>query len=674
MSGASKLLGAVCVVVIGVYVYTAQSRILELLNPNASESYYNLLVEGFRSGHLSLNKAVPPGLARLADPYDPIADARFRLGPDRLNDLSYYKGRLYLYFGVTPALILFWPFVVLTGEYLFDGQAVVVFCSIGFLASVGLLRSLRRHYFPEMNTSVTAACALALGFATGVPLLLPRPTYNGVAISCGYMLTMLALGAIWCALQGSQRRHTWLAVASLAYGLAVGARPNLLFGAIILLVPVVHAWRERQPVGGLLAAAIGPIAIIGLGLMLYNELRFDSPFEFGFRYQLTTARQPTRQFFSLHNLWFNFRVYFLEPARWSGRFPFVHEAAVPSMPAGYVLVENPFGILTNIPVAWVVLALPLAWRNRSEQAGSILRWFVTAVALLFGISALVLCLFIGANGRYEVDFLPELVLLAVIGILSLERALATRPAWLRVAHWGWGVLLVFSVAFNLFASIAYCADQYKELGNSLLVNGRVPEAAMLHEQALRLDPDDADSHNGLALDLFALGKVQEGAQQFARSLQIRPSWPPTHYEWGNALARSGKLADAVGQYQEALRLKTEYPDARNNLALALMALGRPQEAIEQYEQALQINPEYPQAHNGLGNALFQQGRAEEAISHYKSALQAWPDSAELHYNLGLALEKTGRTPEAIEQYEQTLKLRPDFVQAANALARLRAGQ
>ena len=103
----------------------------------------------------------------------------------------------------------------------------------------------------------------------------------------------------------------------------------MLFGAVILLVPVVQAWRERRKIGAVLMAAIGPIILIGLGLMLYNALRFDNPFEFGVRYQLAGERQVTRQFFSLRYLWFNFRVYFLEPARWSGRFPFVHDITVP---------------------------------------------------------------------------------------------------------------------------------------------------------------------------------------------------------------------------------------------------------------------------------------------------------------------------------------------------------
>jgi hypothetical protein len=139
MSGAWKPLGAVCVLVIGIYAYMAQSSVLELLTPSAADTYYNLLVQGFRAGHLSLEKDVPPGLTQLTDPYDPKANAHFRLGSDRLHDLSYYKGRLYLYFGVMPALILFWPFVALTGHYLFHSEATVIFSAIGFLASVGVL-------------------------------------------------------------------------------------------------------------------------------------------------------------------------------------------------------------------------------------------------------------------------------------------------------------------------------------------------------------------------------------------------------------------------------------------------------------------------------------------------------------------------------------------------------
>jgi tetratricopeptide (TPR) repeat protein len=538
MKNTWMLLAVVCALVIGVYAYMAQSGGLE--SQPAADAYYNLLVQGFRAGQLNLKKEVPPGLTQLADPYDPAANKLYRLGVNGTHDMSYYKRKLYLYFGVTPVLLLFWPYVALTDNYLFHRQAVIIFCAVGFLASAGLLRALWRRYFAEVSVGVLAACVLALGLATGVPRLLSRSYVYEVAISCGYMLTMLALAAIWRALHEPERRCRWLAAASLAYGLAVGARPSLLFGAVILLAPVAQARRERRPeslprstwLSGLLAAT-GPITLIGLGLMLYNARRFDNPLEFGWRY-LLSAYDPTQvpRSFSLHFLWYNFRMYFLELAHWDARFPFVHGIAVPPSPVGYGTAETSFGILVSIPVVWLALAVPLAWRGRSAEADSFLRWFVTAVALLFGICAFTVGLFFASCYRYQVDFLPALLLLAMVGILGLERALANRPVWRRVARWGWGLLLGLSVAFNLLASVEHYAEAHLYSGAELFQAGKVSEAIGQYEQALRLNPDYAEAH----------------------------------YNLGTALGQAGRVGEAIGHLEQALRLKPDFAEARTALA------------------------------------------------------------------------------------------------------------
>ncbi len=62
------ILGVVCALVVGVYAYAAHSGPAELWSPNAADTYYNLLVQGFCAGQLSLKKEVPTGLAQLADP------------------------------------------------------------------------------------------------------------------------------------------------------------------------------------------------------------------------------------------------------------------------------------------------------------------------------------------------------------------------------------------------------------------------------------------------------------------------------------------------------------------------------------------------------------------------------------------------------------------------------
>ena len=198
------ILGTVCALVISFYAASARMGQYEMRISRAADSYYNLLVRGFRAGQLNLKTEVPPGLAKLADPYDPMAnDEYLKADGHPVMDLSYYHGKLYLHYGVTPALVLFWPYAVLTGHYLWHKEAVVVFCATGFLASVGLLCAVWRRWFPGIGVGVVAAGALALGLAGFTPMILARAEVFEVAISCGYALTMLALVALWEACQSA---------------------------------------------------------------------------------------------------------------------------------------------------------------------------------------------------------------------------------------------------------------------------------------------------------------------------------------------------------------------------------------------------------------------------------------------------------------------------------------
>jgi len=504
-------------------------------NPAAydpDEAYYNLLVEGFRSGQLNLKKDVPLGLVKLADPYDPVANAPYR--DNGLQDISYYKGKLYLYFGVTPALVFFWPYAMLTGHYLFHKQAVAIFCAIGFLASVALMCALRRRYFPEVDGMVVAASALALGLATCVPAMLQRPDVYEVPISCAYAMVMLALAGIWHALHDPSRRCWWLAAASLAYGLAVGARPTVLFGAAILLAPVVHAWitspepagRRWLVVSRLLAAAVVPLLLIGFGLMLYNYLRFDNPLEFGEHYQLSSFKpNQMKVFFGLKFLWYNFRVYFLQVVHWGGSFPYVEGFRRPAAPAGELGLEYPFGVLPNIPLAWMALVSSLAWQKRMPGERLVLRLFIAVLAVLFGIPALTVSLFAGASVRYQVDFMPALLMLSVCGVFGLERALAAKPWWRGVGRGVWVGGLLFSVTVNLLVGYKLAAQQRFYTGLDQFAHSRLKEAITCFQESLRIDPGYAAVHCDLAVLLVQSGRLSEAISEYEQTLRIDPNFP-----------------------------------------------------------------------------------------------------------------------------------------------------
>jgi len=663
------------------------------LDRGPKTAYYNLLVQGFQAGQLNLKMEAPAGLTQLADPYDPAQNARYCwVGGMPIHDTSYYHGKLYIYFGVTPAITLFWPYAALTGHYLSEVMAVLVFCTAGFLVSVGLLYALWRRCFAGVNFGVVLAGVMALGLASGLPMLLSRAGVYEVAISCGVACVMISLAGVWGALIMPRHQGWWLAGGSLAYGLAVGARPDLLFGAAMLLIPALLARRKGQRVGTLLLAAVAPITLVGLGLLLYNQLRFGDPREFGHHYQLVQEHK-TLQDFSLHYLGFNWLVYFFEPVRWSLGYPFVREGILPAAPKGYGAIEMAFNILADVPVVWLGLAILPAWRNQPA-----LRSFLAPAGFFCGASLLTLSCFLSANDRYEVEFLPGLVLLAVVGGLSLEQS-PGRYRWLL--RGGGALLLAWSAAFNLVHAAQRRALAYNDWGAAFDNQGHIDEAMGQYRQAIRWDPDNFDAHFNLGTDLAQRSRTDEAIAQYQEVVRLKPDYSLVHYNLGNALLQKGQSAEAARQFQEAVRLKPDdnqalnnlgvyllrtgktaqaadllqkavrirpdYADAHLNLGIAFTKENRIADAVSEYQEAAHLEPDLPEAHHSLGNMYLIEGQPAAAIDQFQMVLRLTPNDAEAHDNLGVALAKTGRMDEAISEFQEAIRLNPDDVGAKKNL-------
>jgi tetratricopeptide (TPR) repeat protein len=570
--------GIACAVVILIYCWTTETGLFAILSPQAATAYYNLLVQGLRSGQLNVKRDAPPGLANLPDPYDPAANAHYVWDPRQPSyELSYYHGKLYLYFGVTPALLLFWPYSVLTGDYCTHRDAVLIFDALGLLVAAWLIYSVWRRYFSETNVWSVAAGVLALGLAPCFMDQLSNCDLHEVPRSSGFACTMLALVAIWNALHQPQRQRLWLALASLAYGLAVGSRPSLLPGIVMLLIPVVHHWRSpaetlspKQTLS-LLGAAILPALLIGMGLAAYNVRRFGSPFEFGWRYQLTDIQNPLAQPFGWHYLWFNFRLYFLQPLYWTGSFPFIQAHVPPSQPAHYYGVGNPYsGILVNFPLVWSALGVRLLWSKFPAAESLALRRFVSALLWLFVTSALTLCGFFCGSSSYLCDFMPALLILAVIGVCALARALNGRTLWRRVVLWSWSLLLVYSLTVSLLVGAKTHAGANFTAANLLLNDGRPAEAIAHFKKSTILDP---------------------GSGVF-------------HFACANAYSRAGQLDEAIVEYGKAMERNPTNVEAMYGLSLCLLGSGRAGEGERQFQKLMELNPDILNSHTpqDLNNA------------------------------------------------------------------------
>jgi TPR repeat len=561
--------------VLTVYVWIVFATVWEPAVTASVRQPYNLQTEAFRRGQASLPVSPPAGLLQLADPYDPVQNASYRAPSGNafaVHDLSLYRAKLYLYFGPTPVVVVFEPWLLLTGRYFPEELAVLFFCSAGFLLSAWLYRRLIRAFFPNARPLPFGTGVIALGFVSGLPTLLLRPAVYEVAISCGHAFVMLALVLVWRAIERKDAWRGWLPLASFAFGLAIAARPPLLFAALVLLIPVM-ANRRKDGAGSIvhgLFDAAAPIAAVGVLIMLYNEIRFENPFEFGQGYQLASLnvrQQPT--LFSPDFVFFNLRLYFWEPVRWSAESLLPMGIQMPMPPRGYLGAENPFGILTSVPFVFLALALPLRNREKGGGRSAAFAGIQAALWVAFISAALTLCTFGGACSRYETEFLPALVLLAALGFIALDERLAHQKLFRWFARGFCGLLLAYSAAVGLLVG-ASAVSPHVSIRNrdllALLEAGRKEEAVKGFEAHVRHYPTNAASHANLGTAYFETGRLQEAVRSYQRALNTDPTMVEVYNNLGVTFGQLGRIADARVHFKRALALSPGYRDAADNLA------------------------------------------------------------------------------------------------------------
>ncbi len=577
----------------------------------ASSEPYNLLVEGFRSGHLWLAKDAPPALVAAPNPNAYAAYRDYLGAPWNLVDLSYYRGHLYTYFGVTPALVLFWPWHGLTGAWIHGSAAALIFCLVGYALSLAVAGAALRRHYPGAGPAAAAAAALLLGSASTLPVFLARPGLFEVSIGCAYAFSMGSLACLWKVWHGSRGREGWLAAAALLFGLAVGARAAILLGGVILLFPAAGEFHSGGPGSRagwrFLAAAAVPLLLVGAGLAAYNIGRFGDPLQFGDAYQISGNDVFGKRSFGLVFAADNLRLHFLLPPRWHAGFPFVWRPAIPPVAAGHLPVEFVFGVLPALPAVAAALAPLLIGRGAGSPG--LPRALTLSLCVLFAAAAATICLYAGATSRYLLDFMPSLALLAVFGFLALEDAgpgAVPLLALLRSAVWA---ALVYTALVSWLLAVALVGFyENAERGLVHLGGGRFAEADAAFGKACQMNPD----FRGQA-DLFL------GASRVA----------------------AGRLPEGIAYLRSAVRESPELEAAHFNLGQALRQAGRPMEAAAELSRAAELDPKDGEADASLGAILFGFGRIREAIACEREALRVEPSLTSARRDLE-AMEKAAR--------------------------------
>lgn len=257
------------------------------------DTYNKGLVDAILSGTVSLLEKPSEELLSLNDPYDVIERNSSVARESYLGDMALYDGNYYVYFGILPVLILFLPYYLITGKYLIYSMAVLIFSILIIIVLKELLVTIYKKWFKDIPFKIVLLSLIILYSGSLILYVNGRAKFYEVAIVSGLYFTLQGISFIFKATEEDNVKYKYIFLGTLFLALAVACRPTQLIASLIILPILIKIFienvRKKENIIKSIVSIGLPYLVIGISLMWYNYIRFDSVFEFGAKYQLTAC-------------------------------------------------------------------------------------------------------------------------------------------------------------------------------------------------------------------------------------------------------------------------------------------------------------------------------------------------------------------------------------------------
>jgi tetratricopeptide (TPR) repeat protein len=267
--------------------------------------------------------------------------------------------------------------------------------------------------------------------------------------------------------------------------------------------------------------------------------------------------------------------------------------------------------------------------------------------------------------------LPAIVALVASGVAALPNKMAFRCA-AGVLLLGSSVLSfhragVFSTPETLYrdtvAKNPSASDSYNQLGIIMAKKGNFTEAINDFTLSAKGDTNNCDAWMDLGHTLALEGKFPEAEHAYLTALKIQPNAPQTHRMYANLLRQEGRNAQALYHMRLAA---IQDPDAEMYTELASLeyASGNSRQAVEHLRRALALRP-YPPNLAAMNNlAWILATSPDDSVRNGNDAIKYAQQACLLTRfkepgmmgTLAAAYAEGGHFPEAITAAETAVKL------------------
>lgn len=403
----------------------------------------------------------------MENPYDPsIRESYFKkITPRYFWDFAFYKGKYYCYFGIVPALMFHVPYKLITGinNDLSTAACVVIVSIVTAILLIRLFKRVIDRYFNNISLGMYLLLNFAMIFCTGILHCIKYEDFYVLPIITALMFIYSGLNILFSLLQNNKMVNTKLFFGSLCLALVAGCRPQLLLSSMFL-IPILYLYcKENKPnkkeiIKGIICICI-PYITVAILLMIYNYARFDSPFDFGAAYNLTTNDMTKRGFvpdripIGIFTFLFNF-------INTSNVFPYLIGNIYPlnTNYLGNTTYETMYG---GVFFSIIITSINLFLFKLKKYINS---KFIFNICIMCIVSSIIIIVadteMAGILPRYIIDFSWLLVISSILIILSLTKNKKVNQKYVRY-------FVLISVSLSLIYQFFYyfCTDYMPDINN-----------------------------------------------------------------------------------------------------------------------------------------------------------------------------------------------------------------
>jgi tetratricopeptide (TPR) repeat protein len=191
-----------------------------------------------------------------------------------------------------------------------------------------------------------------------------------------------------------------------------------------------------------------------------------------------------------------------------------------------------------------------------------------------------------------------------------------------------------------------------------------PKAAAPDTERPFLDP------SGKGTVAYNSGDYVSALARYEEAVKQNPEDAESLSNLGQVLVRMQRTAEAVPYFERATALNPNRWAYRFNLARAQALLQRWDEAIASYRQAQALFPDDYATTFNLALTMHKKGDDKGAVAEYKKAIALSPEDASFRMALAISYEALQQNSEAAGQYVEYLRLSPLAADAEKVRAKI----